>query len=625
MTSHIDIFLHKKTTFRFLWIDICQLINEVPNLNIVSLPYEVEKKSISLRDRYLIFVSTLSNEVVNGLPLVDCFKIREDFSYWWMTEFQEKQHYGKKSPVYAVLKLMILNDFLSQEKGNIEKIVVRNIDDYFISDIVKDWAVSNGILFNVDSKWDKKIFIFTYFNLFLNILISFYLLLLTYLKNFAYKNLNIDKAYNISFWGYLLNFDGSISEKSGFKSQYWNNLVKNLEDRNIQVNWMHLWLKSSSPSSSNLKNSLKNVKGYMTQYSGSFHYIINAKLPFSLILKTFIDFLKLLKFRKIIKKMSFVEKKGGLDYRYAYRDMFYKDISSPQGLWNILYFNLFDTMLASLPKQKVGFYLQENNSWEFAFLYAWKKHNHGDIIGVPHATIRFWDLRYFSYDHLFFSNFKKPSPDKIAVNSNYAKQSLIPYSPRKNHIIELEALRYSYLEKTKYIHCKENYKTKLILLIAGDYDTKSSNELIKILSSINKKTLDKFDILFKSHPASENKLPFNFKWNNFKIVNEQLEKLLAKCDVICTTNSTTASVEGFCYGIEVLIHHNYDTLNMSPLKGITEVNFFSDRHSLEKQLNLIIEKYLASNSKVLSSINYFFVDQKLSKWDKLIENYLIHS
>jgi surface carbohydrate biosynthesis protein (TIGR04326 family) len=625
MNSYINIFLKSNTNIKFLWNDVYSQSNEFSPFKVVSLPHEVEKNSIDLKHRYLSFVDKLSHQVVEGFSLIDNFKLREDFSFWWMTDFQEKQHYGKKSPIYSVLRLMILDDFLSNEKENIEKIIICHIDDYFVCEILKDWASSNNVLVSDSFKLFKKTNFFNSFYIFFNIIYSIISIFFVYIKNIRLKNESIDKAYNISFWGYLLNFNGLISEKSGFKSQYWNNLVKHLEDKNLNVNWMHFWLKSSTPSSISLEQSLAEVRNYMLKYTGSFHYIINLKFPSSLIIKTYIDFFKLIKLVFIIDKISFFENSGELNYKYAYAPMFYKDITSGQGLWKILYFNLFDSLLAKMPFQSLGFYLQENNSWEFAFLYAWKKHKHGEIIGIPHTTIRFWDLRYFSSDNNLLTNFEKPLPNKIGVNSIYAKNSLNSYTHKNVDLIELEALRFSYLGRTKKVRSNKKLKSKLVLLIAGDYDVYSTNNLIKLLFSLNEKTLNKFEILFKSHPGFHDNSILDIKSHNFQIVNEQFGDLLSLSDVLCTTNSTTAAVEGFCYGMKVLIHFSSESLNMSPLKGFSDVNFFSNQFSLESLLNEIYENQFHSENKNLGSNDYFFLDEKLEKWDGVIRNHFIQN
>lgn len=625
MRSSIDIVFHNEERFKFLWEGANLNIDLVPEKNTISLPYEVEDNCYTLRSRYINFISAKGYEKIHGNCLIDLFKIRDDFSYWWMTEFVEKQHYGRHSPIYSVLKLMILDDFLSKEKGKIKRITINGIKEDYVAKILSKWSHLNGIELigcNNENKKNKLRDNFLTIGSFLKAIAFLFWL---YLRNFRFKPLNIKKAYTLSFWGYLLNFNGAEIEKSGFRSQYWTELVRYFEKENIQVSWMHIWLKSSSSSSISLKESFNGLKKFMGNYPNSFHHIINGKISFKILFSSLRDFLSIRKLSDVIKDVSFNERNGGMDYMYAYQAMFAKDTKSAQGMWNILCLNLFETLLAKLPFQKVGFYLQENASWEAAFLYAWRRYKHGDIIGIPHATIRFWDLRYFTNENQYSSIQSKPKPDLIAVNSPYAKKELMSFITNQNDIIELEALRYLHLSKSRLSKVKKSNKSKLKLLIAGDYDVNSSENLLKLFTSLPKCTLEKFNIFYKGHPGSENGFQFDFGSYGIKLVNEQLDKLIFQCDVVCTTNSTSIAVEGFSIGIEVLSHLNWDALNMSPLKGMSGIKFFTETTELDKMLIEISKKNFDMGINERKPNDYFYTDLDINKWKSILTKYLSKS
>jgi hypothetical protein len=64
--------------------------------------------------------------------------------------------------------------------------------------------------------------------------------------------------------------------------------------------------------------------------------------------------------------------------------------------------------------------------WERALLHEWKLHKHGTIIGVPNATINFWDLRYSEYKLLYNDTpCSLPLPDKVALHGSMAKKNTI--------------------------------------------------------------------------------------------------------------------------------------------------------------------------------------------------------
>ena len=77
------------------------------------------------------------------------------------------------------------------------------------------------------------------------------------------------------------------------------------------------------------------------------------------------------------------------------KENWYSDFCGSNLILNLLWFRLFETALTEIPYQSYGLYLNENQSWERALIYAWNKNKHGHLIAVQHSTVRFWDLRYF--------------------------------------------------------------------------------------------------------------------------------------------------------------------------------------------------------------------------------------
>ena len=84
---------------------------------------------------------------------------------------------------------------------------------------------------------------------------------------------------------------------------------------------------------------------------------------------------------------------------------------------NILFLNLFESALGALPTQRLGVYLQENQSWEFALIQTWKAARHGRLVGSQHSTVRYWDLRYYFDSRSYYRDGTNilPLPDKISL------------------------------------------------------------------------------------------------------------------------------------------------------------------------------------------------------------------
>src|SRR3990172_7308266 len=119
-------------------------------------------------------------------------------------------------------------------------------------------------------------------------------------------------------------------------------------------------------------------------------------------------------------------------------------MQGPVAISNLLWIELFDVALRDLPHQKKGLYLCENQAWERAFIHAWRKYSHGQLIAVAHSTVRFWDLRYFTDPRTIRSSDKNsmPQPDLIALNGKAAIDAYRSMDFPQTAFAECEALRY---------------------------------------------------------------------------------------------------------------------------------------------------------------------------------------
>ena len=270
-------------------------------------------------------------------------------------------------------------------------------------------------------------------------------------------------------------------------------------------------------------------------------------------------------------------------------------------MWNAICLNSFEYIFERAPKQKKGFYLQENTPWEMCLIYAWKKFSHGTIIGVPHATVRFWDLRYFpSVLSYKISKISKPQPHFYAVNSKYAKFNLIEGGLEESKILDVEALRYLYLDN----HISNINENKNTILLLGDYSYDSSLALINMFLYAWNNLSSEYKIVFKPHPGSELIPELD---DIITLSVESLSKLIESSDIVVTTNSTSSAVDAYCMQKKVIIIRDYDTFNMSPLLDFDNVDFVSNSVELKK----IMEIYLKKNSNEIIKSNFFYTSNDL--------------
>jgi surface carbohydrate biosynthesis protein (TIGR04326 family) len=283
--------------------------------------------------------------------------------------------------------------------------------------------------------------------------------------------------------------------------------------------------------------------------------------------------------------------------------------------------NSFESYLTSVPKQHMGIYIQENQPWEIALLHAWRSNRHGIIIGTPHTTIRFWDLRYF-YDSRTFKNKDKntlPTPDKIAVNGPVARAAYNTGLGPIDRLIEVEALRFietkKYKSRLKCLRPNDSVANrKPVLLVATDLlDTNTTIQLEWVEKAV-KANKNNWRIVVRPHPASDFSREKYPRWQE-SVDRSDLSELLTRVDVIFCSNASSIGVDGCLAGKPILTIINGQTFNFSPLRGLDNSTKVSSVEELKAGLSAF------AIGKKNKPLDYFFLSKDLQKWKKLFSKH----
>jgi surface carbohydrate biosynthesis protein (TIGR04326 family) len=292
------------------------------------------------------------------------------------------------------------------------------------------------------------------------------------------------------------------------------------------------------------------------------------------------------------------------------KELFISSFSGYTLLQNLLWIKIFDNLLSKTNKYSFGIFLFENQPWEKALITSWKKYKHGKLIGYSHTTINYWHLNYFNSREYNLSNdFKKFSPDYIAVSSKISENFLKNQFIKSNKIIKVEALRYHWINDDY-----SNFKNKdQIILFLGDYKNSVNNELIDILGKIKNDLKNQgFKILFKPHPATSIS---NFD-KSIEIVNDDLQYLVKKITIVVSSNTTSAIIEVLSHGLHCFLFKDRNNLDLSPVKGTIlekKVSFFYTKKDLLTKINNINIK------NNIQPINYYYLDKGLKRWKKILK------
>jgi surface carbohydrate biosynthesis protein (TIGR04326 family) len=251
-----------------------------------------------------------------------------------------------------------------------------------------------------------------------------------------------------------------------------------------------------------------------------------------------------------------------------------------------------------------------------ALVHLWRKYGHGQLIGVAHSTVRFWDLRLMS-DHRRFLDISKntmPRPDLVAVNGPLAHASLLDAGYPENELVDVEALMYQHLANTPTDNRKKSSDTSKVttILVATDFLESATQTQMKLLNELLQTTESKnLRVLLKPHWSQT----FKDLHPRIEVVSgkEDLATYFGQCDVLYCSAITSAVIDGVCAGVPVIQCLDPQSFNLSPLRGRVEVQVVRTTEELRSALN-----NLGGTPPIIKPNTLFNLDPQLPKWKALI-------
>ena len=612
--------LEKEDGVVVLWSGFSKEKNEV------SIPDLVDAQGEVLRREYLVYVYKLGNFRYKEKTVREHLAIGEDFSYWWMTLLQEKSLY--KSPaIFELLKFRVLEKlYLSRQCDGIvlysKDIKLHRLMRRFSKNLSCSYVwKSQGVLGNKSSFKSQLKQALPYPIRAILFYVRFIVKKRSLIfKRFAFNYLKRFDAQNgIILVTYFPNIDMELAEKGIFYSHYWRDLHKLLEQQKMPVTWILLFNPSSQCT---LKEAFRLRIKFEKHYRGKQHFIfLHEFLSIRHLLSGFLQYLKLflISFRltKALSKLKYSDSNLPISdiLRLDWLNSLRGSVAMEACLWE----ENFQGMFASLKRQRLGFYLMENQAWEKVLSYHWGKSNFGKLMGIVHSSVRFFDFRYYDapalWQEVSSTPFRAPLPNKIVVNGELAQRNLCSSGVPADRVILAEALRYLYLgdfEKKERSSHASPIKTILCLT---DYKLSASRAQIALLAQAlsHEKNKNLYKVLVKSHPyfSVSELAQEELKGLSVGLVTDHLSELWNLADIIFVSNMTTAVLEALNLGLPCIVAQDPSSVNFSPARGMEEVSFVSMANDL---IVAIKNAKPREGSRV-----YFCLDGQLPRWQNLLE------
>ena len=573
-----------------------------PKIN--SLPDLVNKNIESIKLDYLKWVYDFGNTKIKGKSVVERLQIRDGYSFWWATSIGERNNFTKSDTIFSIAKLLaFIKDI---EPKNIQKISVISSNKLLVK-IIQNWSISRGYQFlATDTGYDLKGHARKFFKAFNCIKALVWIARYFILNKSNY--FKTQKQVDFLFVDYFLNYK---IENNKFINTYWGNITSNI--KNTSILFLHIFVKN------NEINSIKKAQNQLNELKdlAHLHSILESAINAKVFLNTIWDFFKILCKQMLVNTDNKKFLISGLNVRPLFYGEWSDSVSGVGCIRNLLYLNIFDSILGSCDKIKKGVYLQENQPWEYSFINSWQRNGHGILVGAPHATVRSQDFRYFYYPNTFLINKNLlPLPNLVAVNGPLAYDNFVKNSYPSDQLKKVEALRYQYLSENEYqsnFDRSINDGSVLNLLVATDYDDLTTINQIEILIDAIHYIDRKFNITIKLHPASNIKQDL-YKFSNIKFSNLSLDRLIPLHDMFYTSHNSSAAVDAYLSGLPVLVQLNPETFNMSPLRGISDgVKFVTDKNDFICGINELGRNRYSSRKNI-----FFKLDRLEKEWNKVL-------
>ena len=354
------------------------------------------------------------------------------------------------------------------------------------------------------------------------------------------------------------------------------------------------------------------------QRERGFHTFLDPYLSWSTILRVLKRWLRLMRISLHLNDIKHAFRPHGsqLSLWPIMREDWNTSMVGAVSINNLLVIDLFDMVLSDLPHQKKGFYLCENISWERALIHAWRKHGHGQLIAVVHGVIRFWDMRYFHDLRTIRSSDSYPmlQPDLTVLNGKAAVDVYSSMGYPKEVIAEGEALRNNYLHDLRGNFLpRKTSGDEIKVLVLTDALPLTTTKMLKLLETtvLHAPSLASFTV--KSHPLYLVKSS-DYPSLKLKVVKNPLEEILSDFDIVYSSHETSASLDAYMIGLQVVVALGQTELNLSPLRGQPGVRFVSTPEELAEALQMTHQNTV----DMPVSNDFLFLDPELPKWHRLL-------
>ena len=590
--------------------DIFNLDSYEEKNGVSSLPKYIEDNDVILREQYLDLIRSINKVSLFNKNISEYLTIKEGFSFWKMSPVNEQSIYSQ--PISSIIKALAIRRLL--EAGDYRTVII-DISNAALSLVISSICKAKGLrVQNLNKNLLARIKD-SFNNNYMVLMIKGFIYLVTIcLKQTIYTRNNEVKFHEkaLLFFSPLTHLRGlNDINNADFNSELWDGLPELIIKKKKKANWIHTFSPSggvaSKPEAASLIDNFNEDKNFVHSLIGmQFHYklvlkVVRLWLYFSL------SYFKLRRIKNLI-----VTEDGIINFWPLLQANIYQSFTGYSLAYNLIIFHDLEELFLTLPQQEKCFYLYENQPWEKALLHCYRKHNDGNMFGVVHSTVRFWDMRHFHHvDELNnYDTNLNILPDYFLLNGSFAKRLYLESGIPGKRALDSEALRYRKVMASPFVKKEESSEEGVLLIL--DYSKEFSINMMKFIELYEKEYQRNFSYIVKPHVNSPIDLK-DFGIKNVTLSNDKVETLLQNSSRSICSNMTSAQIEALIVQSTVIVFLDGKELNLSPLKGQRATSFVSTLAGLDRALLDRPEVF-----KEDAPNDFFFHHNELARWKKYI-------
>lgn len=588
-----------------------------------SVPRYLETHAERLRAKYLAFIHDLGESHIGGKRIVEHLDLGDGFSFWWMTQLSEKSPF--KSPqIYGCLRLMALEEILLEKKPSE---LTLDSSDRDLAQAVRRLCQNLRINFiwrvgkRPKQKWSLRN-VYRALPQSMQGLISLRHLVLRWPLRRLQKPQWFAGDNTIFLCSNFAHLDSVSCAQGSFYSYQWEGLPKYLRDSGKHANWIQHFLHRPSDVDAQTGLSWMRLFNRDARKQGC-HTYLETYLSWSVVARALKNWIWLnavsWRLRQINRAFNL---KGSAVWLWPLlRSDWRASLNGPSAINNCLWVELFDAVLKDMPNQKIGLYIWENQGWESALLRAWRRHGHGKIIGVQHATVVFWHLNNFDDPRSLISTQRraKPLPNYLAVNGPMAWKAFVKSGYPVERLVEVEALRFQYLtalgsgkltrpgDDPASAHFQAQSAPKKVLIL-GDFTIKQTLKMLHCIEAASHLIDGEISLTLKSHPVCPIRKE-DCRSLSFELTNRPLPEIMQNFDLAFSSNTTSAGLDASLAGLSVVVFLDDEDFNHSPLRGVGGIRFAGTAEELAHALQAG-----KRNNFPPAAGDFFWLDLQLPRW-----------